>query len=369
MGWYNSGNWTGLDGTEIPHVYADLCNALNERREALGLSRISWTVISGTKSTNLSASDFVGMDMNKTNPLETVRTNMLTLLEPSGGYNTTSRHSGWAKTSTNSGLAANSDLWTNVSASADAGISDGTSDGVFEVNKALYLKAIFDRMLYPVVYPALKTRGSLDGVYSGQVGTPDPYDPIDVWDNMLGPGAGFAPGLTTGDIGAYMKGIEADVGSPGSPSYVPYYTSGIWKTRTITFYNFVEYGGSIAKQWCVWSGGRENNGDTSELQIAFLGGTDTINDVLTNTFEFAFTTAIPLDTTEVTDDFELTTIAAGGNPFSGSTVWTHITATNTGAVNATMLAKYLGASGGTLQSGLNHTRQILTLASVLSHQT
>lgn len=151
MGWHNGGDWTGIDGTEIPIVLAELCNAVNERRDCLGLSRISWVVNTGTKSTNLADTDFYGMDLFKHDHMQDVFNEIITLVTQSGIQSTT-HCAGFAKTNSNTGVGT--DLWTAASIETDSGFT-----AINPVRHALdkaaadYLRAALDRLIYPVVWP------------------------------------------------------------------------------------------------------------------------------------------------------------------------------------------------------------------------
>lgn len=159
MGWYNGGAWDGLDGTEIPYVLAELANAVNERWDCLGKSRVAWTVNTGTeasptvgtKSTNLSASDFFGLDMLGNDILEDISGHVGQLVSQSGVQSTT-HCAGFAKTATNT--AIDDDLWTLASIAADCGIAvpSGVTT-IFDEAAANFLREALDRLLYPVIWP------------------------------------------------------------------------------------------------------------------------------------------------------------------------------------------------------------------------
>lgn len=63
MAWPYSGLWSGLGLDSLPTIIAALCNGINERRAAVGLSKIAFTTASGTNTDPL-ASSFNGMDMS-----------------------------------------------------------------------------------------------------------------------------------------------------------------------------------------------------------------------------------------------------------------------------------------------------------------
>lgn len=80
MGWYKDGNWVGMGLQDLPHILADLHNAVNEREKAFGrgLATDDWTPwyeaggggddltkllvdVNGTEKRLTSPEDFVGV--------------------------------------------------------------------------------------------------------------------------------------------------------------------------------------------------------------------------------------------------------------------------------------------------------------------
>lgn len=141
MGWYNTGDWSGLDGANIQNALVSLCNAVNERWDALGLSRFSWATNSGAKSANLVASDFTGLDLHRTNYYQQVFDQINGMI----GI-------GFAKTSTNTAKGA--DLWTLSSMADDITIEAPSSiTNIFDKTTADFLRQALDRLVYPRIFP------------------------------------------------------------------------------------------------------------------------------------------------------------------------------------------------------------------------
>lgn len=65
MAWYNAGDWSALDVYTVRNVYAELCNAINQRRDALGASRTNWTFLPTPTTSDLVATDFDGMALQR----------------------------------------------------------------------------------------------------------------------------------------------------------------------------------------------------------------------------------------------------------------------------------------------------------------
>lgn len=159
MGWYNGGDWSELDAETIPYALADLCNAANERREALGAARLTWPVNTGSelsptignKSANLSATDFFGLDIQRTDWLQDIY-DAVSGLVTAVSMQSVTHHAGFAKTST--GIGAGSDLWTMPDLLTEVGISSPAPvESAFDAVAANFLREAFDRLIYPVIWP------------------------------------------------------------------------------------------------------------------------------------------------------------------------------------------------------------------------
>lgn len=153
MAWYNSGNWDGIDAAELPNVLVSLCNAVNQRYDAQGRPRTSWIVNSGTKPDDLAFDDFVGLDIHRTNYYSQIRLAISSLVQGnvSGAF---ACSTGFARTTTGSGLAADGALWTIAGLLGDIGTSElPTPSNIFDLNYAYFLRDMLDRLIYPVVYP------------------------------------------------------------------------------------------------------------------------------------------------------------------------------------------------------------------------
>lgn len=363
MGWYNGGAWSALRQNEIPIIIAELCNALNERRDALGLARETWPTASGSTSSDVSASDFNTLAFGKVAAFTQCYSVFGSLLSPAGGYSTAAHYSGWSKTGTDTGLASEDDLWNMASVAEDAEVEIiGSPIPFFDARPALLMQAAFDRMIYPVVYPGV-TVGAIDtwGSNYGPGASPQTSAGV-VWNYMLAGDGQGGPGSLNGDLTAQSRaGLVLD-------DTQIWYSAGARVSREISAQGR-EYSGVISKQWFTYTGGRYNTtsmGDTSSINIAFGGGSDTVDFEGTETRDFAFTEEIPLDGTLIESAFYLPDWPFS-LPFNGSRPMPPVgNSSGEGLMQVFISAKRGVASG--LTSGLHHIRQILDISGELTDQ-
>jgi len=151
MGWYNSGVWDGLDGTNIQNVLVSLCNAVNERREAINAPLVQWLTNGGYTTDPLVADDFSGLDLLKTNYLQQVY-DQIEALVTSASHVAYTHCPGFAKASDDS--AKGSDLWTMASLAVNIGaLPPSTIATIFDQPAAEWCRDALDRLIYPVIYP------------------------------------------------------------------------------------------------------------------------------------------------------------------------------------------------------------------------
>lgn len=388
MGWYNGGVWAGLDGTEIPYVLAELANAVNQRRDCLGASRVAWSVntgteaspTTGTKSANLSPTDYFGLEFNKADFLGTIMAEVNSLLSPSGGFNSATRHSGFALSGTNGGIGADGDLWSSESIRVDAGISAaGDVDGTFWAYRAEYCREALNRMLYPVIYPSAEIIAGMEYYFHGYEGDPprDPHDVENIWDHTKGYPAwraseGAGPATSTFLL-AEVRAIGDLISNP-PPVYVPYYAvfvhpGATWEMSNLNNESGAGYLGTVATQWASMSCARPGfdiADDTNSVPVSFLGGSENIVHGLV---EFTTSTLIPLDGT-IESDFVTHIMGSPNNPFNGvrTTTTGGVTAGGVGYAAASLNFKSITSGFGTTNTGFRHVRQILDIAAELTDQ-
>lgn len=370
MGWYNAGNWTGLDATLIPEVIADLCNAVNERRECLGRARVAWRVntgtesspTTGTKSTDLVAADLHGLPLMNYNYLQPIFDEIEDLVAPSSTITNLTKCTGFAKTSTSKGLAADSSKWTLSSIATDCGIAIPTITGIYSENGCAFMREALDRMIYPIIYPSVITR-TQGADYGSNHGTVDSTDVEAIWDHMSTAGGHS----DSHDVYAQVSSINPSLGSV-------YYTA---LATLDTEYEFsplynesaAGYSGTITRQWFAANYGKNTSiGDASALTAAFMGATATM-DSATATSDIACSSTLSL-TAEQTESITMPTMITTDNPFSGTFDYGGgDVASGIGICFCYLLYKYDRTGlGQVVNSGEQYTRWIVDISAELTDQ-
>lgn len=169
MGWPGTLPWSGLTAAELRPVIVALINAVNDRREAIGLDRRAWAVnldqsntslTLGTKSTALEESDLYSLDLFRYSYWTTMASDIRTMVELGDSItaNPDTECCGFSKAGTD---GTGTDRWTVAELETDAGlgamassdVSGGTIPHLFDEKAPNRLRLILDNLIYPVIYP------------------------------------------------------------------------------------------------------------------------------------------------------------------------------------------------------------------------
>ena len=333
MSWYNDGDWDDLDGGDIPYALADLCNAINERREALLMGRVAWRVntgtellpVVGTKSSALVPDDFFGLDLFDYDYFGVVYTELTDLLGP----NTTiwgKWYSGYAIDPNGTGLALDDELWTISKVLVETGLqSPLLATGIFDRDAAVFMREVLDRMLYPVVYPIQNVSAKnipVTANFESTVGSSYPHLPIsaqDAWDSLAASTLPATSSLAFDDIVAEIEARIPTIYLP-PPQYAASAT--IEVEHEISFATNGVFQGIIKKAYlsiAVYS-----NTMDAPIQIDVFGEVfDPVNGIMEHEVPVGFFSL----SSKKTGSIKIKTWTIDDNPFNGVLSHTYIPGT------------------------------------------